>query len=346
MKIEIGNKQIENEEFCFIVAEAGINHNGDIRLAKKLVDVAKEAGADAVKFQTFKAESLVSEKTEMAEYQKRNIKKKQSQLEMLKKMELNPKDFIELKKYCDKKGIIFLSTPHTEEAVDFLEPLVPVYKVASGDLTNIPLLEKIAKKKKPIILSTGMATLSEVREAVQTIRKQDNNKIVLLHCTTNYPCSLDEVNLRAMQTIKRLNCLVGYSDHTLGIIVPIMAVTMGAVVIEKHFTLNKNLPGPDHKASLEPEELKRMVKAIRDVEKALGNGVKKPTKGEKKIAKAVRKSIIARVDIPVGSRITKEMLTIKRPGTGLPPKFLEKVVNKRAKVKIRKDEVISQEKIG
>jgi len=344
--IRIGRRLIGEGYPVFIIAEAGVNHNGKIKLAKKLVDVAKEAGADAVKFQTFKAESLVSEKTEMAEYQKRNIKKKQSQLEMLKKMELNPKDFIELKKYCDKKGIIFLSTPHTEEAVDFLEPLVPVYKVASGDLTNIPLLEKIAKKKKPIILSTGMATLSEVREAVQTIRKQDNNKIVLLHCTTNYPCSLDEVNLRAMQTIKRLNCLVGYSDHTLGIIVPIMAVTMGAVVIEKHFTLNKNLPGPDHKASLEPEELKRMVKAIRDVEKALGNGVKKPTKGEKKIAKAVRKSIIARVDIPVGSRITKEMLTIKRPGTGLPPKFLEKVVNKRAKVKIRKDEVISQEKIG
>jgi len=340
-KIKIGNKIIREGNPCFIIAEAGVNHNGDIKLAKKLVDVAKEAGADAVKFQTFKAENVVTENAAMASYQKRNIKKKETQQEMLKEMELDYKDFIRLKKYCDKKKIIFLSTPHSEDAIDFLEDLVPAYKVGSGDLTNLPFLEKIAKKKKPIILSTGMATLSEVKEAVRTIKRAKNNKIILLHCTTNYPCSLEEVNLRAMLTLKKeFNLPVGYSDHTLGILVPVMAVTMGARVLEKHFTLDKHLPGPDHKASLEPDELKEMIKAVRNVEKTLGNGIKKPTRSEEKIKKVARKSIVAKVDVPKGVKITKDMLDIKRPGTGIEPKYLKRIIGRKSKKNIKKDELI------
>ena len=341
MIIKIGKKNIGKGKPCFIIAEAGVNHNGSLKLAKKLVDVAKEASADAVKFQTFKAEKIVTKNAEMVNYQKRNIGKKESQLEMLKKLELGNEDFIELKKYCDKKNIIFLSTPHTEDAVDFLESLVPVYKIGSGDLTNLPFLEKIAGKKKPIILSTGMATLSEVKEAVGTIKKAGNNKIILLHCTTNYPCPLEEVNLKAMLTLKKeLNLPVGYSDHTLGITVPIMAATLGAVILEKHFTINKNLPGPDHKASLEPDELREMVIAIRNTEKALGGGVKKPTKSEEKIKKVVRKSIIAKIDIPKGAKITDEILIIKRPGNGIQPKYLHKVIGKIARGDIKKDNLI------
>ena len=336
MRIKIGER-----ENCFIIAEAGINHNGDIKLAKKLVDVAKEAGADAVKFQTFKAENVVAENTAMASYQRRNIKRKETQQEMLKRMELDYKDFIRLKEYCDKKKIIFLSTPHSEDAIDFLEELVPAYKVGSGDLTNLPFLEKIAKKKKPVILSTGMATLSEVKEAVRTLKRAKNNKIILLHCTTNYPCPLEEVNLKAMLTLKKeFDLPVGYSDHTLGILVPVMAVAMGAQVLEKHFTLNKNLPGPDHKASLEPEELKEMIKTIREVEKALGDGIKKPTKSEEKIKKVVRKSIVAKVDIPKGTKITRDMLDIKRPGTGIEPKYLKRIIGRESKKNIKKDTLI------
>jgi N-acetylneuraminate synthase/N,N'-diacetyllegionaminate synthase len=346
IKLKIGNKLISERSHCFVIAEAGVNHNSSLKLAKKLVDVAKEAGADAVKFQTFKAEDLVTEKGEMADYQKKNTGKRESQLKMLKKLELSQKDFIELKKYCDKKGIILLSTPYTEDAIDFLEPLVPAYKVASGDLTNLPFLEKIARKRKPIILSTGMATLNEVREAVNTIKKAGNNKIILLHCTTNYPCPLQEVNLRAMLTLKKqFNLPVGYSDHTLGILLPIMAATMGAKIIEKHFTLNKKLPGPDHKASLEPDELKEMVRTIKDVEKAMGSDIKKLTKSEEKIKKIVRKSIVAKVDIPKGTKITNNMLVIKRPGIGIKPKYLEKIIGRIVKKDIKQDELITWEMI-
>ena len=343
-KIKIGNKIIGEGEPCFIIAEAGVNHNGDFRLAKKLINVAKQAGADAVKFQTFKAENVVTETAGMAEYQKENIGSKKSQLSMIKELELSYKDFIKLKKYCDEKKIIFLSTPHSEDAIDFLEPIVPAYKIGSGDLTNLPFLGKIAKKQKPIILSTGMANLSEVREAISTIKKQENKKIILLHCTTNYPCPLKEVNLKAMLTLKKeFDLPVGYSDHTLGITVPIMAVAMEAKVIEKHFTLNKNLPGPDHKASLEPRELEEMVKLIREAEKVLGSGIKKPTKSEEKIKKIVRKSIIAKTNIPKGRKLTKEMLVIKRPGTGIEPKYINKIVGKVAKKEIKKDNLIKFE---
>lgn len=342
MKIKIGNKLIAEEKPCFIIAEAGVNHNGNFRLAKKLVDAAKEAGADAIKFQTFKSEDLVTETGEMAEYQKKNIGKKESQLEMLKKLELSYQEFKKLKKYCDKKKIIFLSTPHTENAIDFLDSLVSVYKIASPDLTNLPFLKGIAQKKKPIILATGMASLSEVKEAVRVVKRAGNKKIIILHCTTNYPCPLEEVNLRAMMTLKKeFKLPVGYSDHTLGIIVPIMAVAMGAQVLEKHLTLDKNLSGPDHKASLNPEELKEMVKSIRETEKVLGNAKKEALKSEEEIKKLIRKSIVAKIDIDKGSIIKGKMLEIKRPGNGILPKDLKKIIGKRAKKKIKKDQLIT-----
>ena len=342
VKITIGRKIVGGGGPCFIIAEAGVNHNGSLNLAKELVDAAKNAGADAIKFQTFKTEDLVTEGAATASYQKKNTGKEESQFKMLKKLELSEKDFIKLKKYCDRKNILFLSTPHTENAVDFLEQLrVPAYKVASGDLTNLPLLEKISKKKKPIILSTGMATLDEVREAVTTIKRAENNKIILLHCTTNYPCLSREVNLRAILTLKeKFNLSVGYSDHTEGVLVPIMAVAMGALVIEKHFTLDKNLSGPDHKASLGPKELKVMVKMIRTTEQILGSGIKIPTKNEEEIKKITRKSIVAKTDIKKGQKITKNMLIIKRPGTGIEPKYLNRVIGRVVKRIKKKDDLI------
>jgi len=342
MKIKIGKKIIKEKTPCFIIAEAGVNHNGKFELAKKLIDVAKEAGVDAVKFQTFKSEEIVTPDASQAKYQAENIGKRESQHAMLKRLELPYSAFRELKEYCDKKKIIFLSTPHSEDAIDFLEPLVPAFKIGSGDLTNLPFLEKIAKKKKLIILATGMATLKEIGEAVKTIKKAGNNKIILLHCTTNYPCPLEEVNLKAMITLKKKFGLpVGYSDHTLGIRVPIMARALGAQVIEKHFTLNKNLPGPDHKASLEPNELKNMVKAIRETEKALGSPIKKPTKAEQKIKKLVRKSIVAKVAIPKNSKIIRDMLVTKRPGTGIESRYMKRVLGKRVKTNVKKEDLIT-----
>src|SRR3989344_34230 len=333
--IKIEDKLIGNN-YVFVIAEAGVNHNGSLVLAKKLVDVAKEAGADTVKFQTFKSEDFVTKEANMANYQEKNTGKKESQLEMLKKLELSYKDFEELKKYCDQKKIMFLSTPHTESAIDFLDKLVPAFKVGSGDLTNLPLLENLAKRNKPIILSTGMGNLTEIKEAVETIKK-NNDQIILLHCITNYPCPKEDVNLKAMKTIeKEFSCITGYSDHTEGIEVPIMAVSLGAKVIEKHFTLDKNMEGPDHKASLNPVELKLMIDKIRKNEQIeipneiLGNGLKVPNKNEVEIAKVARKSVVARMDIPLGSVITENMLIIKRPGTGIIPKDIKKIIGKKA----------------
>ncbi len=341
-RFRICNKLVGEGKPCFIIAEAGVNHNGDINLAKKLIDVAIDAGVDAVKFQTFRAEDVVVEKTPMANYQMKNIGIEKSQLEMLQQYELTYTDFKELKDYCDEKNIIFLSTPHSEDAADFLEPLVPVYKIGSGDLTNIPFLEKVAVKGKPMIIGTGMATLDEVKEALATIYQLKDEQVILLHSTTSYPCSLNEVNIKAMQSMRKdLNCLVGYSDHTLGLTVPLMAVTMGAVVIEKHFTLDKTMSGPDHKASLEPDELKAMVRSIKEVEKAMGEGVKRPTKSEEKIMQLIRKSIVAKKDLPTGTKMTREIVTSKRPGTGLSPKYLNKIVGRRLKKSVKKDEQIN-----
>lgn len=324
----------------FIIAEAGVNHNGSLDLAYQLIDVAKDAGADAVKFQTFKAENVVSKLADKAEYQKKTTSSDKSQLEMIKKLEISFNDFIKLKKYCDKKGIMFLSTPFDHPSIDFLYNLIDIYKIPSGEIINYPYLKHIAAKNKPLIMSTGMASLGEVEEAINTIRSVNSEaKISLLHCTTSYPTSYEEVNLKAMQTLAAAFKLpVGYSDHTLGIEVPVAAVAMGAKIIEKHFTLDKKLPGPDHKASLEPYELKEMVKAIRNIEVALGDGIKKPNKSEIKIMKVARRSLIATKDIRVGEIMKESDIAIKRPGTGIPPIFKEIVIGMKLINDIRQDE--------
>ena len=338
MEIKIADKIIGEKYPPFIIAEAGVNHNGDLKLAKKLVDAAKNAGADAVKFQTFKTEELVTKKTIKAEYQGKG-----NQFNLLKKLELKEDEFIELKEYCDKKEIIFLSTPHTEESINFLDGLVPLFKLGSGDLTNIPFLKKVAKKNKPIILSTGMGTLKEIKIAFEIIKKYNPN-LIILHCTTNYPCQKKDVNLNAMLTIKKeFNCLVGYSDHTLGITIPLIATQFGASVIEKHFTLNKKMPGPDHKASLNQKELKQMIRNIRNKEYLkldeiiMGSKEKRPTKEELKIAKLVRKSIVSKKIIPSGSILTKKVFSIKRPGTGIQPKDIKKILGKKITRSIKED---------
>lgn len=332
MKIKIRNKLIGPKELCFIIAEAGVNHNGRLDLALKLVDAASDAGADAVKFQTFKAEDVVTTQG-----------KTESHFKMLRKLELKEKFYKPIIKRCKEKNIIFLSTPHSPDAIDFLESLVPAYKIGSGDLTNLPFLEKAAKKKKPIILATGMAAMKEVKEAIDCIKKTGNNKIIALHCTTNYPCPFDEVNLRAMQTMMRkLDVLVGYSDHTLGTQVPVMAVTLGACLIEKHFTLDRNMAGPDHKASIEPKELKKMIFKIRNIKTILGSDIKKPTKSEIPMIKTARKSIVSLCNIKKGEKFTKNNTGIKRPGTELAPKYYFKIVGKKAKKDIKVDKLIKK----
>ncbi|MBA7616559.1 N,N'-diacetyllegionaminic acid synthase [subsurface metagenome] len=262
---------------------------------------------------------------------------------MIKSLELSKEEFGELAEYARKKDIMFLLSPFDKESVDLLYKLnVPACKVASGEITNFPLLDYIARKGKPIILSTGMSTLGEIEEALEVIRSEGVKDVILLHCVSNYPARIEDVNLRAMETLKQVFKLpVGFSDHTLGITVPIVAAALGACVIEKHFTLDRNLPGPDHKASLEPNELKEMVKTIKDVERALGDGIKRPTKEGIKIKKVARKSIVAKVNIPKGTIITKWMLAIKRPGTGLMPKYINKVIGKKARSDIKRDEIFS-----
>jgi N,N'-diacetyllegionaminate synthase len=344
--IKIANKKIGKNNPCFIIAEAGVNHNGKINVAKKLIDAAVDAGVDAVKFQTFKSGGVVTDKADAAEYAKKNLGKDVKQIDMIKSLELKYDDFKELKKYCDRKNIIFLSTPHSFDAIDFLKDLVPAFKFGSGDLTNIPALVYAAKKGKPMILGTGMATLREVKEAVNAIKKTGNHDVIVLHCTTNYPCPFEEVNMNALITMQKdLDCMIGYSDHTMGISVPLMAVTLGAVVIEKHFTLDRNLSGPDHTSSLEPDELEKMVTELRNVEKARGSFEKKPTSSEKKIMKQVRKSIVATRNIQKKEILTKEMLTIKRPATGLNPIELEHVLGKKTKRNIQKDKTLTKDDI-
>lgn len=328
----------------FILAEAGVNHNGDINLAKQLIDAAHDAGVDAVKFQTWKTELLVTEDAEMAEYQKENTQQVESQFQMLKRLELSYDDFSELKTYCDNKGITFLSTPDEEQSATFLDQLQDQFKIGSGELTNTPFLRHIASFKKPVILSTGMGYLSEVEHAIFTLEEAGltRDEITVLHATTDYPTAPEDVNLSAMVTIRNAfpGIRVGYSDHTLGIEVPVAAVAMGAVVIEKHFTLDKTMKGPDHSASLEPQELKAMVLAIRNIEAALGNGWKVPTKTEKENRNIVRKSIIAACDIAEGALLTPDMLEIKRPGSGISPTRWDEVVNCVAKKAYTKGDLI------
>lgn len=311
----------------YIIAEAGVNHNGSIELALEMIDKAKECGCDCIKFQTYKTENLVTKKAKKANYQVENTHNEDSQFSMLKELELSYEDFQVLKKHCDEIGIDFMSTPFDKESVDVLEQLeVSVYKMSSGDITNKQLLEYVADKKKPMIISTGMCTMDEVREAVEWIEQRGNKQITILHCTSNYPAPYDEVNMNAMTTLDtEFPYDIGYSDHTKGIIIPIMAVCMGATVIEKHFTLDKNMEGPDHKASLNVDELKEMIEAIRNVEMAKGNGTKKPSPSEKNTRMVARKSIVMKRAMRKGEKIAIEDLEIKRPGTGLEPKYIDDV---------------------
>lgn len=325
-----------------IIAEAGVNHNGDIDTAKRLVDVAHESGADVVKFQTFQAENLVSKYAKKAVYQLCSTNNNESQREMLKKLELTYDMHIELFQHCKKIGIDFLSAPFDLNSIDLLESIgINIYKIPSGEITNLPYLRKIGSLKKSVILSSGMSTMTEIKDAVKILRESGAASIAVLQCNTQYPTPMQDVNLNVMNTIrKELGVCVGYSDHTDGIEVPIAAVAMGAEIIEKHFTLDKAMEGPDHKASLSPDELKAMVKAIRNIEMAMGSTEKKPTPSERDNLTVVRKSIVAKREIEVGEIFSDENITTKRPGTGLSPMLWNDVIGMTAKRKYKEDELI------
>ena len=332
----------------FIIAEAGVNHNGKMELAYKLVDAAKEAGVDAVKFQIFKSEKLISRSTKMADYQKENLKENISQLDMVKKLELSYEDFIKINEYCKEKGIMFMATPFDNDSLDFLVDTlkVDVLKIGSGDLNNYPFLEKVALKNKEIILSTGMSNLSDIEGALDFISQYTDKEVKVLHCTTNYPCPMDEVNLKAMNTIKdAFQVAVGYSDHTLGIEVPIAAVALGAEIIEKHFTLDKTMEGPDHVASLEPDELKEMTRTIRNIERALGSGIKKPNKSEVKIQSIVKRKIVLAKDVETNHVLTEDDLEYKRCENGIDSKYYKSIIGKKVKRKIEADSPLMWEDI-
>lgn len=325
-----------------IIAEAGVNHNGSMELAKKMVLEAKKAGADYVKFQTFIPEKLVSKNASKAEYQKETTGEEESQLQMLQKLALTEHDFIELQKYCKEVEVGFISTPFDLESLDFLESLdMDFWKVPSGEVTNLPYLEAIAYTGRKVIMSTGMCEMNEIQDAVSVLEKNGTKDIVLLHCNTQYPTPYKDVNLTAMKQIAdTTNKEVGYSDHTLGIEVPIAAVALGATVIEKHFTLDKSMEGPDHRASLEPSELKAMIDAIRNIESSIGDGVKKRSESEQKNCEIARKSIVAKCDIAKGERFTAENLTVKRPGTGISPMKWYEVIGTKAERDYFADEII------
>lgn len=326
-----------------IIAEAGVNHNGSMELAKRLIDAAAEAGVDYVKFQTFKAANLVTKDAKQAEYQQRNAQD-DSQYAMLKKLELSQERHYELIDYCKQKGVRFWSTAFDMDSVDFLHELrLGLWKIPSGEITNYPYLRKIAQYGEPVILSTGMSTNDDIDAAIKALCENGlkREQITLLHCNTEYPTPMQDVNLRAMQQMKeRFGVKVGYSDHTQGIEVPIAAVALGAEVIEKHFTLDKTLPGPDHKASLEPQELKAMVSAIRNIEQALGDGEKHVSESERKNILIARKSIVAARDIKQGKVLTEENLTTKRPGNGISPMRWEEVIGTKAVRDFNTDELI------
>lgn len=325
----------------YIIAEAGVNHNGSFETACRLVDAAKEAGADCVKFQTFKSEKLVAKNAQKAEYQKKTTGDT-SQQDMLKKLELSYDEFIRLKAYCDQTGISFLSTPFDFDSIDFLNSIdMPFWKVPSGEVTNYPYLVKLAETHKPVVMSTGMCTMEEIKAAYHVLQENGAGKITLLHCNTEYPTPFEDVNLKAMLTIRdELGCEVGYSDHTKGIEVPIAAAALGAEVIEKHFTLDRNMEGPDHKASLEPDELKEMVSSIRNIEKALGSGEKTPSPSERKNIAVARKSIVAAVKIHKGEILSEKNITVKRPGSGISPMKWNEVIGQKACRDFEEDEMI------
>ena len=329
------------DNHVFVIAEAGVNHNGSLRLAKEMVDEAKKAGADAIKFQTFKAEKLVSDTAPKAEYQKKLTGEQESQLDMLKKLELSFEEFSELSDYCHRQKIMFLSTPFDQESLTFLDTVIkiPLIKIPSGEITNRPLLEQIRECHKPVILSTGMCTLEEIQEALDVLG--DEIKISILHCTTDYPAAFDTLNLRVIPALReKFQKEIGYSDHSKGIEASIAAVALGARIIEKHFTLDRKMKGPDHKASLEPSELQKMTGAIRNVEMALGNGIKHPMEKEMENAKVARKSIVASTRIFKGEVFDEKNLSVKRPGTGISPMRWHDVIGQMAKRDFEKDEMI------
>ncbi len=325
-----------------IIAEAGVNHNGDFALAKQMVDAAAEAGADYIKFQTFIPEKLVSKFAQKADYQKENTGAEESQLQMLEKLVLTQENFRELAYYSSRKQIGFISTPFDLDSIEFLSSVaMDFWKLPSGEITNLPYLMKIGQTKKPVVMSTGMCTIQEVKDAVSVLKKAGTAEITLLHCNTQYPTPMQDVNLKAMLTLKeQLGLPVGYSDHTKGIEVPVAAAALGAAVIEKHFTLDKTMDGPDHKASLEPDELKAMVQAVRNIEQALGNGKKEPSPSEQKNISVVRKSIVAKCSIKKGEYFTEENLTVKRPGNGISPMCWYEIIGQRASRDFAEDELV------
>lgn len=345
MTVRIGTSTIGEQGRVFIIAEAGVNHNGRLDLALKLAAAAKEAGADAVKFQNFKPEEVVTKTAGTARYQKKNTGKEESQLSMIRRFALSTQDLQKIAAYCKNVGIMFLSAPHGGfDSVDELRDIgVPAIKFSSADLTNLPTLSYAAKLKKPIILSTGMATLQDIRAAVRAIQKAGGKKIIILQCTTNYPTHPEEVNLNVLHTLsKAFKLPVGFSDHTVGSQAAIMAVTLGASVIEKHFTLDRTLPGPDHAASAEPHELTEYIAALRLVSSILGSAEKRPTRSEKEYMPLVRKSVVARRPIAMGEIFSRENLAIKRPGTGLHPGTFDQLLGKRAKRHIKEDELLTK----
>jgi len=341
--VSIGKRVIGPGKPVFIIAEAGVNHNGSLEMAKQLVDAAVKAGADAVKFQTWVTEKLVAPDAKMAEYQHHNIGQDKTQFEMLKNLELGYDQFREIKAYADRQGILFFSTPDEEDSADFLEELgVFLFKIGSGEVTNLPFLRHVALKGRPIILSTGMSTLGEVEAAVRTIEEAGNQQLIILHCVSDYPADPGACNLKAMDTLRAaFQYPVGFSDHTLGIEIAIAAVARGACVIEKHFTLDKNLPGPDHAMSLDPEEFRVMVRSIRSVEAALGTGRKRPTPNEMETKRVVQKAIVAAHDIPMGKRLELSDLALRRTSGGLPPRYIKLLIGREVRDTIGANQIIS-----
>lgn len=346
--IDIAGRQVGPGRACFIIAEAGVNHNGSPDMARQLIDAAVQAEADAVKFQTFKAERVVTPDAPKAEYQKKTTAAAESQLDMIRRLELSPETHTELMAYCQERGILFMSSPFDESSADLLESMgVAVFKFPSGEITNLPFLTHVAGKHKPMIVSTGMSYLSEVESAVRTAAEAGNRNLVLLQCVSNYPANPADANLKAMQTMAMAFGLpVGYSDHTPGIEVPLAAVALGACVIEKHLTLDRNLPGPDHRASLEPDEFSSLVRGIRIVEASLGHGRKEPATSEADTSAVARRSLVAARDIAAGTVLTQELFVMRRPGTGLPPAMRPYLVGRTARQDIAAETLVTLEMLA
>ncbi len=348
-KIKVAeNKYIGENEPCFIIAEAGINHNGDMIYAKQMIDAAKICGVDAIKFQTFKADEFISNRTETFTYKSQGKEIVESMYEMFKRYEFTQKEWVEISEYCKEKDLIFFSTPQNPSDLDFLMSIVdlPIIKVGSDDLTNVDLMSYYASTGKPMIISAGMAYISEIEDAVEAIRKEKNNDLVILHCVSSYPSEAEEVNLLKIKTIKEaFGVYVGFSDHTIGTTAAIGAVILGAKVIEKHFTLDKNMPGPDHWFSASIDDISELVQAVRYIEKAIGNSQIKPTIKEMKMREIARRSIVAKNDLNVGDVILRNDIEYKRPGNGLPPKFAQYVIGKQVTKPIKSQDIITFENI-